>query len=281
MALIPTTPTLFFRDHILAGHWDGLSPNSGGVLLKPTLLVIHYTASGGADGLGDVDLFKKGSSKVSAHFVVGRGGDIHQVVECNRRAWHAGKSVWKGRPNCNDFSIGIEIDNWGWLTKGADGFFRSYTGAVVPRDMVVEARHKNGVTPAKFWEAYPLVQIEALVALTKAILAEYSSIEDICGHEDISPGRKTDPGPAFPWQHFLAQVLDPDERIVLPVRKVTTKGAKLNVRGGPGINYPVLGTCGNGDYVSELEAEGNWSRIEFSDRPGRVAIGWVHNSYLT
>lgn len=275
-----TTTPLIFKDHILVDHWDGRSPNSSGALLKPTLLVMHYTASGGVDGKGDVDLFSRPSSKVSAHFVVGRSGDIHQVVECNRRAWHAGRSVWKGRPNCNDFTLGIELDNWGWLTKGADGLFRSYTGAIVPREMVVEARHKNGITPALYWEAFPFAQIEALIELMRAILKEYPSIVDICGHEDIAPLRKTDPGPAFPWQHVLAEVLHPDERVVVVARKVVTSGAKLNVREGPGTTYKVLGALGNGDYVQEIGSEGDWSQIEYAVGLGRIGIGWVYNQYL-
>jgi N-acetyl-anhydromuramoyl-L-alanine amidase len=84
-----------------------------------------------------------------------------QFVRCADRAWHAGVSVWNGRPRCNDFSIGVELE-------GTDEI--AYTGA----------------------------QYAMLARLAKALRRRYP-IDDIVGHSDIAPGRKTDPGPAFDW----------------------------------------------------------------------------------
>ena len=102
--------------------------------------------------------------KVSAHFVVRRGGEVVQFVPCTKRAWHAGVSAWRGRARCNDFSVGIELE-------GADD---------VP---YLEAQYRQ------------------LARLAAALRARYP-IEDVVGHSDIAPGRKTDPGPAFDWAHF-------------------------------------------------------------------------------
>ncbi|WP_341706601.1 1,6-anhydro-N-acetylmuramyl-L-alanine amidase AmpD [Halopseudomonas sp.] len=106
--------------------------------------------------------------RVSAHFLIERDGTITQFVSCDRRAWHAGASVYGGRENCNDFSIGIELE-------GADD---------VP---------------------YEDAQYTALVSLTKALQVAYPAIGNhrITGHEFIAPGRKTDPGPAFEWRRYL------------------------------------------------------------------------------
>jgi AmpD protein len=104
--------------------------------------------------------------KVSAHFVIDRLGHITQFVSCDDRAWHAGASSFEGREQCNDFSIGIELE-------GTD-------------DVPFEA-----------------VQYERLAALTQCLRARYP-LTAATGHSDIAPGRKTDPGPFFDWSHFSA-----------------------------------------------------------------------------
>ena len=102
--------------------------------------------------------------QVSAHFLVRRDGSLLQFVSTDERAWHAGASVWRKRENCNDFSIGIELE-------GCDD------------------------------EPYEEHQYVALRHLVGALRKQYPAIEAdaIVGHSDIAPGRKTDPGPAFDW----------------------------------------------------------------------------------
>jgi len=99
--------------------------------------------------------------RVSAHFLVRRDGELIQFVGCFDRAWHAGTSTWKARERCNDFSIGIELE-------GTDAI------------------------------AYAPSQYTMLARLIRS-LRRALPIEDIAGHSDIAPGRKTDPGPAFDW----------------------------------------------------------------------------------
>jgi AmpD protein len=106
--------------------------------------------------------------RVSSHFLIRRDGELVQFVPCELRAWHAGESTWKGRPRCNDFSIGIELE-------GADD---------VP---------------------FSEPQYATLAALTGAIFEKYGVL-DIAGHSDIAPDRKTDPGPFFDWSRFRAEV---------------------------------------------------------------------------
>lgn len=102
--------------------------------------------------------------QVSAHCLIERAGNITQFVSFLNRAWHAGISSWKGEQACNDFSIGIELE-------GTDVL--SYTDP----------------------------QYEQLNALLGSLISHYPTINNdaICGHSDIAPGRKTDPGSAFDW----------------------------------------------------------------------------------
>jgi AmpD protein len=101
---------------------------------------------------------------VSAHFVIDRNGHITQFVSCDARAWHAGVSQHAGREQCNDFSIGIELE-------GTDTL------------------------------AYTAAQYSALAALTQCLRSRYP-LTAVRGHCDIAPGRKTDPGPAFDWARY-------------------------------------------------------------------------------
>ena len=112
--------------------------------------------------------------QVSAHFLVRRDGEIWQFVSCDDRAWHAGASSWRGRADCNDFSIGIELE-------GLEG------GAFEPP------------------------QYEALTVLVKALARRYP-ISAAAGHEHVAPGRKQDPGPGFDWPRLRAALAWPAGR---------------------------------------------------------------------
>jgi len=102
--------------------------------------------------------------QVSAHFFIRRCGQVQQFVSCDRRAWHAGASQWRGRDGCNDFSIGIELE-------GLEG------------------------------ERFETTQVLALAPLLD-VLAQRYPVQDVAGHEHVAPGRKRDPGPAFDWQQL-------------------------------------------------------------------------------
>jgi AmpD protein len=104
--------------------------------------------------------------KVSAHFFIRRDGSLLQFVACAKRAWHAGISSWQGRENCNDFSIGIELE-------GSD------------------------------FDAFEASQYETLNGLIQVLERTYP-ITGIAGHSDIAPGRKTDPGDFFDWDKIAS-----------------------------------------------------------------------------
>ena len=111
--------------------------------------------------------------RVSAHFLIERDGDVTQFVSCLDRAWHAGVSSFEGRETCNDFSVGIELE---------------------------------GTDEQPFTDA----QYVALIDLTRQLQSAFPAITAarICGHSDIAPGRKTDPGPYFEWPRYIAALQD-------------------------------------------------------------------------
>ncbi len=159
---------------VASPNFDARPPN-----VAPDLIVVHgISLPPGAFGGPWIDrLFTNtlapeehpyfaevAGARVSAHLLIRRGGDITQYVKFTDRAWHAGKSCYRGREACNDFSIGIELE-------GTDS------------------------TP------YEDPQYRLLAQVVAALCAAYPSLspDRLVGHGDIAPGRKTDPGQAFDW----------------------------------------------------------------------------------
>lgn len=266
-----------FINHRMDGVQQINSPHISGSIINPSLLVMHYTATG-PDAVATAKFFQNPAAKVSAHFVVGEDGTIIQCVPLNKKAWHAGKSIWRGKPNCNDYSIGIEICNWGVLTRRADGKVYNWKNGVITPDRAVEARHKNG--NMGWWQTYAPEQMAAVERLTMEILKAYPSVKEIVGHEDIAPGRKTDPGPAFPMARFTGLLAGGRQNEVeggdRDVRKVNVQS--LNVRKGPGTNFGLVATLKYGDSVTVIYDGGDWASIRADGINGEA---WVYDRYLS
>jgi N-acetylmuramoyl-L-alanine amidase len=260
------------RDHLLFGERviQKETPNKGGAI-APEYLIIHYTA--GRSGQSSVDHFCQPSAKASAHLVIGREGEIWQLVPFNRKAWHAGVSAWAGREGVNGFSIGIELDNAGKLDKVGESF-QAWFGAKIPADQVIQARHKNAADMA-YWHAYPEAQINATLAVAE-LLAETYRLHDVLGHDDIAPGRKVDPGPAFPMRSFRSAVFGRGEDEPEHYEVATDL---LNVRAGPGTEFqPVRPPVVRGARLSLLEMQSLWAKVMLTD--GTRQEGWVRNSFI-
>jgi AmpD protein len=118
--------------------------------------------------------------EVSAHFFVRRSGRVIQFVSCEQRAWHAGRSVWRGLENCNDTSVGIELEG-------------------------LEGGH------------FEPPQYAALMKLLHSLSRRYP-LREVVGHEHVAPGRKADPGPGFDWVR-LARGLSP-ARLDVPLKDI-------------------------------------------------------------
>ncbi|HDG1666375.1 TPA: 1,6-anhydro-N-acetylmuramyl-L-alanine amidase AmpD [Kluyvera ascorbata] len=166
--------------HVPSPHHDGRPEDEA-----PSLLVVHNISlppgqfggpwidalfTGTIDPDADPFFAEIAHLRVSAHCLIRRDGEIVQYVPFDKRAWHAGVSSYHGRERCNDFSIGIELE-------GTDTL------------------------------AYTDEQYQQLAALTQLLIREYPAIADnMTGHCDIAPVRKTDPGPAFDWARFRTLV---------------------------------------------------------------------------
>lgn len=136
----------------------------------PSVLVLHYT------DLPDTETSRQWlcdpEKKVSSHYLVDLDGSVIQMVDENKRAWHAGQSYWRGMTDLNTHSIGIEIQNTG---------------------------HSLGYVP------FPDKQIAGVVALCRDILSRHDiPARNVLAHSDIAPARKQDPGHLFPWRTLAA-----------------------------------------------------------------------------
>jgi len=134
----------------------------------PNCLILHYT--GMPTGQAALDLLVDPASEVSAHYLIWEDGRIDQLVAEDRRAWHAGKAIWKGDSDLNSTSIGIEI---------------------------VNAGHDGGSPP------FPDRQIASTIALARELSSRLPiAPERVLAHSDVAPSRKRDPGEAFPWRRL-------------------------------------------------------------------------------
>ena len=151
--------------------------------MRAELLVVHCISLprgeyGGGDIVklfcGELDCDSREEYKslcglrVSAHFLIRRGGEMLQFVSADECAWHAGESQWRGREQCNEFSVGAELE-------GTDD------------------------------SAFTNEQYAALAHLSRALIWRNDNLA-IAGHEHIAPGRKTDPGKCFDWQRLFADI---------------------------------------------------------------------------
>lgn len=133
-------------------------------------VILHATATSGLDS--PLEWLTSPESKVSAHYLIGQTGAIYHLVHESDTAWHAGESSWRGQSGVNDFSVGIELVN------SNDGHME-----------------------------YPEDQLAACAYLVKALCLDYKiKPQDVVGHLDIAPGRKTDPM-AFPWDDFRLRLV--------------------------------------------------------------------------
>jgi N-acetylmuramoyl-L-alanine amidase len=147
---------------------DAPSPNFDERALPISMLVLHYT--GMEDAESAIARLRDPEAKVSCHYLVSEDGQVLRMVDEDKRAWHAGRSFWRGVTDVNSASIGIEIVNPG---------------------------HEFGYRP------FPDEQIEALLPLVAGILERHKITRgNVVGHSDIAPRRKQDPGELFPWNRL-------------------------------------------------------------------------------
>ena len=149
------------------------SPNFDERALPISMIVLHYTGMQGAAAA--LNRLCDPAAKVSAHYLVDEDGSVHALVAEDKRAWHAGRSHWRGVTDLNSASVGIEIVNPG---------------------------HEFGYRP------FPPAQVAAVVRLVHDIKDRHEITRgNIVGHSDIAPTRKRDPGELFPWNELARRRL--------------------------------------------------------------------------
>ena len=248
------------------------SPNHGGTI-TPDTIIMHYTA--GASAESSINTLTDPQTKASAHVVISATGDITQLVPFNTKAWHAGKSHYENRTGMNQYSIGIEMDNPGVLKKSGEKYV-SWFGRKFPEEDVIEAVHRNEDF-TRFWHIFPEEQINAAYELCKLLIKTYD-IKYLLGHEEVSPDRKKDPGPAFPLDKFRNKLLSEDRSSDEP-DKLPDVGEvavpKLNFRDAPGTEgQKITQPLEKGTSLKIIRKEGDWYQVEAPVK------GWVMGKYL-
>lgn len=185
-------------------------------------VVIHYTGSMSLEGT--LSWFESPDSKVSAHAVIGRGGELHTFGHYSHRLWHAGKSQWGDRVGLNSTSIGIEL----------------------------VGTHESGFTDEQY--------VSLLVEMTR--IYSFCDIRFVLGHEQISPGRKIDPGPNFNWGMLRSHA----ERNSVPyVERV----GPYNVQPPTAGPIPLVASEGVMESGEDIKEKTLWNSI-------RSVVGWVN-----
>lgn len=179
-----------------------LSPNHGIGLIEKAFIIIHFTE--GQSLQAAVTWLTNPASKVSSHLVIGRDGEVVQLLPFVTTGWHAGVSAWEKYTNLNAYSVGIELDNAGMMKRSGNQWVSAF-GKVYPESELLIAAHKNNPGVVYGWHKYTDIQLKTTAQVVAALIHTYG-FREILGHDDIAPKRKWDPGPAFPMEQFRLDV---------------------------------------------------------------------------
>lgn len=254
------------KDHKFTGIEYNQTPNVSSSPLNPDTIIVHYTAGSTASS-AIRSMTKKGNA--SAHLVVDVDGTITQLAAFNQKAWHAGRSSYGGRSSYNNYSVGIEIVNPGWLKKDGNEY-KTYWGKVIPENDVFTGKHRNPQTRMQYWHRYTQEQIDAVTKICETI-CDYYDIQYILGHEEVSPGRKQDPGPAFPLDEMRDKILN-------TVPAPGTKGeilVDLNIRSAPNDDADKIALpLDKGTIAEILKEREEWLKVK------APLFGWVSKKFI-
>ena len=167
-------------------EWILCLKNKKRMAAPPKMVVLHYTA--GTDCRSTAIYLSRPDVDASAHLVLGRRGEIIQLLPFDIEAWHAGRSRYAGQEGLNRCSIGLELDNLGRLERHGELYVAECGKVVVPDEVYA---HGDG----SYWHRYTSVQVAAVKAICR-LLRERYPVRYVVGHSDVT-GRKTDPGPAL------------------------------------------------------------------------------------
>jgi hypothetical protein len=218
--------------------------------------------------------------------VIGRDGRIVQFLPFDAIAFHAGFSYWEGDENINQYSIGIEVDNAGYLSGGPGNW--TFKGVPIPDSRVSEAKHWK-LTTIKGWETFPDVQLETTFKIAEALVNHYG-IKEIIGHDEVNLLNRLDPGPVFPLQALRERCYPAEIRPVIQVFRFGDETEMFEPAGqkNPAQNTVLLGTLGEKSKVQIRDEVGKWVlvRVVFAaaGTTNRSAIfgklGWIEKKTI-
>ncbi|WP_321338602.1 N-acetylmuramoyl-L-alanine amidase [uncultured Cohaesibacter sp.] len=269
------------RNHMLCA--DGApvpfarSPNQSGEF-APRGIILHDTA-GRLEKGNAVDWFLRPEAKASAHLTIERDGSVTQQVAFNRRAWHAGKSSYRGEEGVNAFAFGIEMVNLGKCNKLRDGsiqpwFKGDYRDGTDGLHFAFAASRAHG---KGWWLDYTAAQIRTVAAIAHSLIDKYA-LSFIAGHWEIAPGRKIDPNPLFPLDALRNALLGAEGEQGAPMVI-----ADANLRRWPSYADNVIQVLEKGTALSIIRSGnfkplGNaelWHLVETGNQQG-----WINGSLV-
>ncbi len=262
-------------NHLLTDAVFVESPNHGKALGVRDTIVIHYTAGHSVES--SIEWLCSPASQASGHVVIGRDGKVTQLVRFDTVAWHAGKSSFTLpdqtlRVGYNSFSFGIELDNAGILEKAGDRYY-AWFKKEYPETEIFRGTHRNESIP-RYWHRYTEAQIAAAEEVCCLLKSEYG-VMYILGHEEVSPLRKSDPGPAFPLDKLRERLLAPRSEDAAETgaddpRSAIVLSPRVDLVLDPSNPWDAAArSLEKGTRVAIVKEEGGWCRV-------RAEVeGWV------
>jgi N-acetylmuramoyl-L-alanine amidase len=240
----------------------------------PDTIVIHYTEGSSAESSANYLCYDNVRS--SAHIVIGRNGEIYQLVPFNIKAMHAGVSHYAGRSSLNRYSIGIELDNAGEMTKVGSEFISKFGRKYQPNDVIASPHRNDPSQRIRYWHVFTEKQLQKCREVC-ILLMDLFDINTIVGHDEIAPERKTDPGPAFPMEKFRYELLEQNRSDKLDIidKEGEVIADLLNIRENAGVNFEkVAKPLKRGKEVKVIEEYNGWYKVQ------TTIEGWVSKGYI-
>lgn len=257
---VPAHPKKFAANHKVVG---------------PKYLIIHTTDAISVESTIHTFTGEKGDA--AAHLVIGRDGRVVQFVDFDTVAFHCGTSYWEQDFDLNRSSIGIEVDNAGFLSR-SDGVWKWKT-TIIPDEEVTEIRHwkENG---KRGWQQFTDVQIKVLREIVQALKERYG-FEIVLGHDVINLTNRADPGPLFPMQEFQELVGgEPGVLVEVYETSAEAKVYKNTDQRPPDLAHPRhSGRLPVKTKVLILDHNDDWTRVKVKSETGpfRNTEGWIRN----
>ncbi len=249
-------------------------------LVDPKYIVIHFTT--GTRLQSTISHFRNELSQVCTHLLIGRDGRVIQFLPFNKIAYHAGYSWWEDHKGLNFFSIGIELDNAGFLKRNNDVWMRKDT--IIPDGNVRLEKHWRE-TRERAWETFPKAQRDVTLAVVQALKDHYGSIVEILGHDDVNLRERLDPGPLFPMRSFRKKLFQRKDPLIAKFQIDRESDLYMNDEGRlPNPNQRSQDDLlPLGSTVKVVRYAGSWALVDVvrsSESSLRQMTGWIKSNSL-